>query len=76
MCEPLLVSFVSAGIVIALSGIALAHEVVEPLVLRGEEGLHRDSFREVLLHQLLVLRVTQLVQDLSLIHISEPTRRS
>ena len=63
MCEPLLVSFVSAGIVIALSGVALADEIVEPLVLRGEEGLHGDSFRKVLLHELLVIRVTQLVQD-------------
>ena len=74
MCEPLLVPFVSAGIVIALSGIALAHEVVEPLVLRREEGLHRDSCREVLLHQLLVLRVTQLVQDCPHIGLCYPPR--
>jgi hypothetical protein len=63
MCEPLFVSFVSAGIAIALGGVALADEIVEPLVLRGEEGLHGHSLREVLLHELLVVRVTQLVQD-------------
>jgi hypothetical protein len=63
MRESLLVSFASAGIVIALGGVALADEIVEPLVLRGEEGLHGDSLREVLLHELLVIRVTQLVQD-------------